>query len=196
MIFYCCIILNSNLKWNFFCAAPADSKQPHLFRGQRAHPVFHQVKFLKIWLMLCLFLKLFCFHNLFNFQTILNATGHTQYNHKCQGRHFKFILLMTFVHIRHICLTLGTNLFANTRLILLINFSGCSWKKASRSFYDSIHADHSDEHRWTFNHVLQAVFLWSSGSQQTIRNALVMMSLFQVSVNLTVMLVLTTMFVR
>ena len=29
---------------------------------------------------------------MFDFQTILNATGHTQYNHKCQGYHSTFIL--------------------------------------------------------------------------------------------------------
>ena len=149
-----------------------------LIPGTKSSPSISSGQVFKDLIMLCLFLKLFCFHNLFNFQTILNATGHTQYNHKCQGCHFKFILLMTFVHIRHICLILGTNLFANTSLILLINFSGCSWKKASRSFYDSIHADHSDEHRWTFNHVLQAVLLWSSGSQQTIKNTQMSWCLF------------------
>ena len=166
------------MKWNFFLRSSSWFQTTTLIPGTKSSLSISSGQVFKDLNMLRLFLKLFCFHNLFNFQTILNATRHTQYNHKCQGRHFKFILLMTFVHIPHICLTLGTNFIDANSLILHINFSGCYGKKASRSFYDSIHADHSDEHCWTFNHVLQAVLLWGSGSQKTIKNTQMSWCLF------------------
>ena len=91
----------------------------------------------------------------------------------------------------------------NIEYTCLIVILGCPRETSLGRVHDNIHADHLDEHRGPLHHVLQAFLLWSSGlgfnnetwTKKTTNYDFIFIFL-QVSVNLTVMLVLTTMFVR